>query len=248
MKPRCFAQASSWFRGRLRNPSPHPSKHPDHRSGSQPGRSRPAARHPVGAPRRRAGKRLANASRHRGSCRSTSQLAAELEQREMDRRLCNGSRPPPRQAIRCAAPLSLGPESGTLARQNLPEALRWYGRAAAKGDLAQTALARLKWTGQGLAKDQTGALALLHKASAAGYQDARRALAWHSPPPRIRAMMAPTPGPLQNPWPRRHPQLPFAVLAVAHAASGDFTEASTLAKARPPPPPTPNPSAGPPGL
>ena len=28
---------------------------PDHRSGSQPGRSRPAARHPVGAPRRRAG-------------------------------------------------------------------------------------------------------------------------------------------------------------------------------------------------
>ena len=72
----------------------------------------------------------------------------------------------------CATPVGL---SGTLARQNLPEALRWYGRAAAKGDpYAQTALARLKWTGQGLAKDQTGALALLHKASAAGYQDARR--------------------------------------------------------------------------
>ena len=119
-------------------------------------------------------------------------------------------------------------ESGTLARQNLPEALRWYGRAAAKGDpYAQTALARLKWTGQGLAKDQTGALALLHKASAAGYQDARRALAWHlataaNPELRDGAYARALAEPLAQAAPTASH---LAVLAAAHAASGDFTEA-----------------------
>jgi len=119
-------------------------------------------------------------------------------------------------------------ESGNLGRRNLPEALRWYARAAAKGDpYAQTALARLKWTGQGLAQDQTGALWLLRRASAAGYQDAQRALAWHlataaNPELRDGAYARALAEPLAQAAPTASH---LAVLAAAHAASGDFAEA-----------------------
>jgi TPR repeat protein len=119
-------------------------------------------------------------------------------------------------------------ESGRLGRRDLPEALRWYARAAAKGDpYAQTALARLKWTGQGLAQDQTGALTLLRKASAAGYQDAQRALAWHlataaNPELRDGAYARALAEPLAQASPTASH---LAVLAAAHAASGDFAEA-----------------------
>jgi TPR repeat protein len=119
-------------------------------------------------------------------------------------------------------------ESGNLGRRDLPEALRWYARAAAKGDpYAQTALARLKWAGQGLPRDQAGALALLREASAAGYQDAQRALAWHlataaNPELRDGAYARALAEPLAQAAPTASH---LAVLAAAHAASGDFTEA-----------------------
>jgi TPR repeat protein len=119
-------------------------------------------------------------------------------------------------------------ESGRLGRRDLPEALRWYARAAAKDDpYAQTALARLKWSGQGLAQDQTGALTLLRKASAAGYQDAQRALAWHlataaNPELRDGAYARALAEPLAQASPTASH---LAVLAAAHAASGDFAEA-----------------------
>ncbi|MGD1989218.1 MAG: tetratricopeptide repeat protein [Pseudomonadales bacterium] len=164
-----------------------------------------------------------------GVPRAQFQLAAELE--------AAGNESEALQWLKAAAKvghegaqrrLAWALESGSLTRRDLPEALRWYARAAAKGDpYAQTALARLKWTGQGLAQDQSGALALLRKASTAGYQDAQRALAWHlataaNPELRNAAYARALAEPLAQAAPTASH---LAVLAAAHAASGDFAEA-----------------------
>lgn len=156
-------------------------------------------------------------------------LAEQLEQQETAEEALLWLKTAAKQGHRAAQRrLAWSFESGTLAPRDLPEAVRWYTRAAAHRDAyAQTALARLKWTGQGTAKDTPGALALWRDASRQGFEPAQRALAWY---------LATTPAPkpqdaqeaqrLAEPLASRDPSAEnLALLAAAYAAAGDFEAA-----------------------